>query len=189
MNIIISPFDSKGFICRPDSTLLRAITEYFLPDYVEGLSLSPVFYIKTHRAGKAISPRFIERYIDGAGYGLLLYPQITSSAAVNQSTLPFVENSLDYTSIIPLSISPFNSHSYSETSPYQLLINGKSPSDRLVLPDKKLIFNKISEISQYCSLRIGDFITFELAPHTPVPVPSGISGNVSGEELFSFSVK
>lgn len=185
MNIIISPFDSKGFICRPDSTLLRAITEYFLPDYISHLTLSPVFYIKTHRAGKAVAPRFVSRYIDGAGYGLLLHPKISTDAPTRQ----FIENSLDYTSIIPLDLTPFDSHPFGEKPDYSLLLNGKEIPEPMILPEKEFIFHKIAEISQYCSLRIGDFITFDLSAETPLPVPSQVEGILDGKEIFRFTVK
>ena len=58
MNIIVSPYGKESFYCRPDSTLIRALDEYYIPDQVEKVSAVPVMYIKTLRAGKAIANRF-----------------------------------------------------------------------------------------------------------------------------------
>ena len=92
MNVIVVPESRKGFYCRPDSTLLRAISDYYIPDYVSELSVSPVFIIKTLRAGKSISAKFALRYIDSFNYGLLLHPVINKKKG---ELNPFIENSLD----------------------------------------------------------------------------------------------
>ena len=38
MNILVSPYGEGSFYFRSDSTLIRALTDFYMPDYIEGIS-------------------------------------------------------------------------------------------------------------------------------------------------------
>jgi hypothetical protein len=189
MNIIVSPYGKKGFYCRPDSTLIRALEEYYIPDQVEKVSATPVMYVKTLRAGKAVANRFAERYIDSYGFGLLLHPTLKSEFFTNDPERPFIENSLDYTSIIPLLSFPEMEIRGASTHLYEVTVNYKPLFGELTFPTYDEIMEKISTISKYCSLRIGDFITLELAAPIEIIAPTRLTGKVDNEQIFNFVVK
>jgi hypothetical protein len=71
MNIAV--LKSSGNYCfRPDNTLVREARDYYLPDGVEAVSLTPCIYAKVVKAGKCIAGRFAGRYVDNFGFGVLL---------------------------------------------------------------------------------------------------------------------
>ncbi len=189
MNIIVSPYGKESFYCRPDSTLIRALDEYYIPDQVEKISVVPVMYIKTLRAGKAIANRFAQRYIDSYGFGLLIHPTLKGEYFTGQQERAFIENSLDYTSIIPLLSFPEMEIPAANTHKFEVQINYRNPFDKFIFPSYDGIMERISLISRYCSLRIGDFITMELATPVEIAPVSRLTGSVDGEQIFNFVVK
>lgn len=189
MNIIVSPYSKESFYCRPDSTLIRALEEYYIPDQVEKVSATPVMYVKTLRAGKAVAHRFAERYIDSYGFGLLLHPTLKKGYFENGSERPFIENSLDYTSIIPLLSFPEMEIRGASTHKFEVTANYKSAFGELHYPTYDEIMGKISNISKYCSLRIGDFITIEMAPPISIEPVTRLIGTVDDQQIFNFVIK
>lgn len=186
MNIIIVPQNNKSFYCRPDSTLIRALDDYFIPDYVESIEIAPVLYIKTFRAGKAIAQRFINRYIDSYGYGLLIIPNLKSEYSENRE---FIANTLDFTSIIPLEKSSLDSYQDASSDNIIYKVNNDSVFTDFKLPTIEDIFSSISKISDFCSLRIGDFICFQR--DTPIKISLGdiVSCHKADQQLFNFTIK
>lgn len=186
MNIIVVPKDKKSFYCRPDSTLIRALEVYYAPDYIEKISATPVLYVKTLRAGKAVAPRFVERYIDSYGFGLLLHPTLKDGTFEQNGD--FIVNSLDYTSILPLKSfpleTPISEHTYKVTLNYKEIFE-----TQFDFPSFDEINQIIGNISRYCSLRIGDFITFELTCEYPLEDITRVIGEVDGEQIFNFVTK
>jgi hypothetical protein len=195
MNIIVSPYQKETFYCRPDSTLIRALEEYYIPDQVEKITASPVMYIKTLRAGKAIAHRFAERYIDSYGFGLLLHPSLKKDIFPEEEHRPFIENSLDYTSIIPLLSFPESDLINANTHTFELDLNYRTVFHTFNVPSFEQIMERITVISRYCSLRIGDFIAIELDEAKEIVLsqannhPPRIIGKVDGETIFNFVVK
>ncbi|MBO5803786.1 MAG: hypothetical protein J6R25_01730 [Bacteroidales bacterium] len=189
MNIIVSPYGKESFYCRPDSTLIRALDEYYIPDQVEKVSAVPVMYIKTLRAGKAIANRFAQRYIDSYGFGLLLHPTLKGEYFSDLQERAFIENSLDYTSIIPLLSFPEMEIPAATTHKFEVQINYANPFEAFTFPTYDGIMERIALISRYCSLRIGDFITMELAKPVEITPVSRLTGSVDGQQIFNFVVK
>ena len=184
MNIIVVPFCSDGYYCRPDITLEKESKDYYMPDAVTDLSAAPVVFIKIIKAGKAVGEKFAERYYDSFGAGVLLY----ADNIINSETpTSFSEAScLDSSSYLPFNFKPL-----SELNKFscKLQINGTDAVDMSV--DDSIIpyINEfISLISSRTSLRIGDIIAFETFDR--VPLKKGDSVKVlSGQFDFSFEVR
>ena len=71
MNIAV--LKSSGNYCfRPDTTLNREARDFYLPDGVEAIVLTPCIYSKVVKAGKCVAQRFATRYVDNFGFGVLL---------------------------------------------------------------------------------------------------------------------
>lgn len=189
MNIIVSPYKKEGFLCRPDSTLIRAIEEYYIPDEVDQISATPILYIKTLRAGKAISNRFVERYVDSYGFGILLHPTLKKEYFEGAYERPFIENSLDYTSIIPLLSFPDAELKAASNHKFKVTINYKDVFGDFIYPSYNEIIGKISTVSKYCSLRIGDFIAIELTSKIDIAPTDRLTGSVDEDQIFNFKIK
>lgn len=71
MNIAVVK-TSGNYYFRPDTTLNREALDYYLPDGVEFVTLTPCIYSKVIKAGKCIGARFAPRHIDNFGFGVLL---------------------------------------------------------------------------------------------------------------------
>lgn len=71
MNIaVLKP--SGNYCFRPDTTLNREARDYWLPDGVDAVVLTPCIYARVVKAGKCVTERFAGRYVDNFGFGVLL---------------------------------------------------------------------------------------------------------------------
>ncbi len=73
MNIIVITACGK-IVCRPDTTWERDNEDLYLPDFVSHLEYAPVAFARVCKPGRSVGPRFVSRYHDGFGFGVLLYP-------------------------------------------------------------------------------------------------------------------
>ena len=89
---------SGSYYFRPDTTLNREALDYYLPDGVGEVALTPCIYSKVIKAGKCISQKFALRHIDNFGFGVLLdaagaEPQeatcMDATSYLSGDTLPF----------------------------------------------------------------------------------------------------
>ena len=186
MNILVSPYRNGSFYFRSDSTMIRALTDFYIPDYIDSISAVPVLCIRSERSGKSVPARFADRYLGPFTCGLLIKAALNKDA-VSPEDLIFVENSLDYSTVIPYDLLPADRLSgfISEQRPLTIKINGHPAVSVSNTPGKDELSRRFAEISRYCSLRTGDFLAFELADAIPVPKDSrltctfGVEGNIS----------
>ena len=82
MNIIVKPYGSDICYCRPDTTWERENKDFYSPECVNEIYWTPVVFARVSKAGKCIGKKFVERYYDGTGCGMLLYCG-TSGLSVN----------------------------------------------------------------------------------------------------------
>lgn len=139
MNIIVKT--SGGAVTvRPDTTWSRNNDDYYVPDFVDEISWSPVLCVRISRLGKHIAAKFAGRYYDAAGRGVLLYPEnLIDGSAESYATASI----LDRTSCIVM------------------------PEGDVALlgPEgKALIDNALEQASRYARVRAGDILAVELAP-------------------------
>jgi hypothetical protein len=106
MNIIVKPYGSDLCYCRPDTTWERENKDFYSPECVNEIYWSPVVFARVSKAGKCVGKKFVERYYDGVGCGMLLYcgtfglsvssgdPRnpATAGCALQRSTGPFAES-------------------------------------------------------------------------------------------------
>ncbi len=185
MNIIVAPYKEDFFKIRPDSSLIRAISDYFTPKYVDSISIVPTLCLKTNRPAKALAPRFVGRYLDYYAFGLFLNPKLSPSIGNNRE---FIANSLDFTSIVPKEMIRLEPEFNIEGN-VSLKINDEIIFRELNIPSKESVYEKISSISNYCSLRIGDFIAFELLPEISVKPGDLISMRRGDENIIELLLR
>ena len=82
MNIIVKPYGSDLCYCRPDTTWERENKDFYSPECVNEIYWTPVVFARVSKAGKCVGRKFVERYYDGVGCGMLLYCG-TSGLSVN----------------------------------------------------------------------------------------------------------
>ena len=106
MNIIVKPYGSDLCYCRPDTTWERENKDFFSPECVNEIYWTPVVFARVSKAGKCVGKKFVERYYDGIGCGMLMYCSTsgseensgaprnpaTAGCALQRSTGPFAES-------------------------------------------------------------------------------------------------
>ena len=85
MNIIVKPYGSNLCYCRPDTTWERENKDFYSPECVNDIYWTPVVFARVSKAGKCVGKKFVERYYDGVGCGMLLY---CGKAMVSNGPLP-----------------------------------------------------------------------------------------------------
>lgn len=184
MNILVVSHDYSSYRFRPDSTLTRNQEIYYLPDFVESVSFSPILHFRCSSPGKSVEERFAHRYVDSFGYGILLYPELSGRITENRE---FISSALDFTSIIPLGTHPISDYgSFPSFKPARVTVNGHLVAENPPHPSYDRIREMISGITRYVSTRTGDFISYELLP--PMPAEKGKKIDLWVGETLSTSV-
>lgn len=183
MNILIRTLDGTAFYVRPDSTMIRALTDYYIPDYVTALSAVPFFCFRSARSGKAVREEFAHRYIGEFSCGILLKCETASPDPIYRTCM---ENAMDYTTVIPYELLPMDRmpEYISSKRPFTVAVNGHEKIRLEKGPDRASLSSAISMITGYCSLRTGDFVGIEMSE--PVPLAKdqcltasfGVSGHI-----------
>ena len=135
MNILtLSYNNSELFYLKPDTSLNRDYNNYFCPERIGTLLVTPFIYVRIERAGKSIMEKFAERYYNSFGEGLFIKAVKYSTG---ETVAPEICNLLD------------NSTFMSTTS-------------TIIDKQRHTLFNSaIVKISNFVSLRRGDIIAIE----------------------------
>jgi len=183
MNIAVFSEKSGEFYIKPDNTLVRGESDFFVPDIVERISISGALVIKIQKAAKFISAGFAERYYREVGFGILIYPEnlLENSSAIS-SGLPL---SLDHTAYITdelidkLSLNGEVNFSFGSFH-FKYNVNCYSLD---------IANSAVEHISRYCSLKSGDLIFIELSKRTEVKITDAVSLNYSGRLSLDFLIR
>lgn len=177
MNIIVKPYGSSICYCRPDTTWERENKDFYSPECFNEIHWTPVVFARISKAGKCVGKKFVERYYDGVGCGMLMY--CGDSVIVDKSSiLPhplFQPVVLDDEKEFVVNVSPINQDS-------SVILSGA----------KDLLEEAICNASQLTSLRIGDFVAVELRELQKLASKEDGTVAVKGEfcekEIFSFNI-
>ena len=137
MNLHVVRPDGSWY-ARPDITLVRDADRFCLPDECTGAQAARCRCIRIGKAGKAIAPRFADRYLDGWAAGICFYGVLADGSAT-----PFLDRAtwVDRT--------------------FQ-------PVDGLPEAERTRIVAVLERLSRHLSLRIGDLLLFEQSAPAPL---------------------
>ena len=149
MNIIVKPYGSDLYYCRPDTTWERENKDFYSPECVNEIYCAPVVFARVCKAGKCIGAKFVERYYDGVGCGVLLY------GATKNGMVSYIDKS----SILPSPL--YNPVVIEDDKEFQLAANGE---ERIVTVHdaQKTLEETICRSSELITLRVGDYVAIEL---------------------------
>ena len=179
MNIIVKPHGSDLYYCRPDTTWERENRDFYSPECVNEIYCAPIVYARVCKAGKCIGAKFVERYYDGVGCGVLLY------GATENGMVSYIDKS----SILPSPL--YNPVVIEDDKEFQLVANGE---ERIVTltGTKKTVEDTICRSSEFITLRVGDFVAIEVEPAklmcTREDEEVAISGKFCENEIFNLKV-
>ena len=152
MNIVVKPYGSEFCYCRPDTTWERENKDFYVPECAESLYWAPVLFARVNKAVKCIGKKFVSRYYDAVGCGVLLYTGKDIAFA----------SCADHTSLLPMPLyNPVVLEG--EDNVLEVFMNGSSIWNERNL-SKDAIEETVCRASSLTSLRIGDFVAVELSP-------------------------
>ena len=189
MNIIVKPYGSSICYCRPDTTWERENKDFYSPECVNEIHWTPVVFARICKAGKCVGKKFVERYYDGVGCGMLMYcgkaglpensgdPRLLAQTppsrgwhvtSVHQSTPKTASTSFEGSAVVTLLSEVVDK---SSILPHPLFLPVVMEDEKefvvngtpiILSKAKNLLEEAICNASQLTSLRIGDFVAVEL---------------------------
>ena len=161
MNIVVRTASGK-YIVRPDTTWEKDNENLYLPEFVDGISYTPVLFARICKPGRSIGRNFAARYYDAVNYGVLLYPE----SLLDGSEEAFAcASCLDHTSFLPFPLQDRSCRS--SEGQFDLSIrrgNGDEKQFRLNSSSAAIIESAIVEATRFIYIRSGDLIAIELQP-------------------------
>ena len=196
MNIIVKPYGSNLCYCRPDTTWERENKDFYSPECVNEIYWSPVVFARVSKAGKCVGRKFIERYYDGVGCGMLLYCGTSTTSFDGSAGVRSLSEVVDRSSILPHPL--FQPVVLEDEKEFMVSCQhdgqgDAAPSHKIILSGAKdLLEEALCNASQLTSLRIGDFVAVELRELQKLA--SREEGNIAvkgvfcEKEVFGFNI-
>jgi hypothetical protein len=163
MNIIVRTAEGK-YIVRPDTTWERDNEDIYIPEFVNRISWTPVLFARVSKPGRSVGEEFAERYYDGIGYGVLLYPDDMFDGS--ESGLACA-SCLDHTSFLPFPV--YNKVTLDRPeNVFELKLNHRQTIFSHSGASSEAIRKAIAGATRYIYIRTGDIIAIELQPRKPL---------------------
>ena len=196
MNIIVKPYGSDLCYCRPDTTWERENKDFYSPECVNEIYWTPVVFARVSKAGKCVGRKFVERYYDGVGCGMLLYCGTSTTSFDGSAGVRWLSEVVDRSSILPHPLfQPVVLEDEKEfiVSCQHDAQGDAAPSHNIILSGaKNLLEEALCNASQLTSLRIGDFVAVELRELQKLASREEANIAVKGEfcekDVFSFNI-
>ncbi len=178
-----------SFFLKPETSLLKKNTPFFLPDFSKDFRCNIGVIIRLNKLGKHIKEKFAHTYyqeyalcINILAHDLLMEKigkGLPWDKAVSFDGSTAISNFIPYNK--DLSLFPID---------FKLNINNKT----YILFNSfemHLSFNKaIEEISEYYTLKIGDYIIIEVADcNVSLSIDDIVCGFISDEKIIEFKIK
>ena len=124
-----------------------------MPEGVDKLLWAPVIFARVCKAGKCVSPKFVSRYYDAVGFGVLAY--------CDEENIAF-SSCMDHTSLLPMPM--YNPTVLeNEDNVFKVMIGEGTSTFQVNKSMQDYIEQTLCKASERVSLRIGDIVALELA--------------------------
>jgi len=186
MNIPVLTSSGK-VIVRPDTSWKMNLDASYFPEDVNTVEWSPVIFARISRPGKCIGAKFADRYYDGIGYGVLLYP----ADYLDGSPEGFAEAScLDHSSYLATPV--YNKITLGRPDNEFVLVKDGEEIFRYNSANCKMIEDALAKVSSRVFLRNGDFLAIELQKRQILcergMEKTSVKGTFCNNEILDFKV-
>ena len=185
MNIIVKPYGSDRCYCRPDTTWERENRDFYSPERVYKIFRTPVLFARISKPGKCIGEKFVSRYYDAVGYGMLIYCDCTNN--ISRDSLIAFGSCVDHTSILP---QPMYNPAVLDNQENIFEIKEDSTSACISNSGaimQSILHDAICRASEMTSLRIGDMVAVELEEMLPIKGDQ-IRAEYCGNEIINIRI-
>jgi hypothetical protein len=196
MNIIVKPYGSNLCYCRPDTTWERENKDFYSPECVNEIYWTPVVFARVSKAGKCVGRKFVERYYDGVGCGVLLYCGTSTTSFDGSAGVRSLSEVVDRSSILPHPL--FQPVVLEDEKEFMVSCQHDAQGDaalshNIILSGAKdLLEEALCNASQLTSLRIGDFVAVELKELQKLASRGegniAVKGEFCEKEIFGFNI-
>lgn len=156
MNIIVRTAGGK-YIVRPDTTWERDNEDVYLPEFVNEVTYTPVLFARISKPGRSVGLEFADRYYDGIGYGVLLYPENLIDGSEEGFSCA---SCLDHTSFLTFPV--YNKVTLGRSgNVFELRRDGKKLYG-CTASTPEIILQSIAEATRHIYIRTGDILAIEL---------------------------
>ena len=196
MNIIVKPYGSNLCYCRPDTTWERENKDFYSPECVNEIYWTPVVFARVSKAGKCVGRKFVERYYDGVGCGMLLYCGTSTTSFDGSAGVRWLSEVVDRSSILPHPL--FQPVVLEDEKEFIVSCQHEAQDDaalshNIILSGAKdLLEEALCNASQLTSLRIGDFVAVELRELQKLAsreeADIAVKGEFCEKDVFSFNI-
>lgn len=167
MNIIVKTASGR-FIVRPDTTWERDNEDFYVPEFIDRLSWTPVLFARISKPGRSVGKEFAERYYDGINYGILLYPEDIMDGSQYAVACA---SCLDHTSFLSFPI--YNKATLGrEGNVFDLNCSFEGKARKSIFTynqaDAEMICQAIADATHYIYIRTGDILAIELQERKPL---------------------
>ena len=196
MNIIVKPYGSELCYCRPDTTWERENKDFYSPECVNEIYWTPVVFARVSKAGKCVGRKFVERYYDGVGCGVLLYCGTSTTSFDGSAGVRWLSEVVDRSSILPHPL--FQPVVLEDEKEFMVSCQHDAQGDAALSHNtilsgaKDLLEEALCNASQLTSLRIGDFVAVELRELQKLASREegniAVKGEFCEKEIFGFNI-
>ena len=196
MNIIVKPYGSNLCYCRPDTTWERENKDFYSPECVNEIYWTPVVFARVSKAGKCVGRKFVERYYDAVGCGVLLYCGTSTTSFDGSAGVRSLSEVVDRSSILPHPL--FQPVVLEDEKEFMVSCQHDAQGDaalshNIILSGAKdLLEEALCNASQLTSLRIGDFVAVELRELQKLAsreeADIAVKGEFCEKDVFSFNI-
>ena len=196
MNIIVKPYGSNLCYCRPDTTWERENKDFYSPESVNDIYWTPVVFARISKAGKCVGRKFVERYYDGVGCGMLLYCGTSTTPCEGSACVRSLSEVVDRSSILPHPL--FQPVVLEDKKEFIVSCQHEAQDDaalshNIILSGAKdMLEEALCNASQLTSLRIGDFVAVELRELQKLAsreeADIAVKGEFCEKDVFSFNI-
>ena len=185
MNIIVRTYGGH-YVTRPDTTWEKDNEDFFPPDFTESFEWTPAVFARVCKPGRSVGARFVRRYYDRVGYGVLLYP----ADHIGEGPEEYAEAlTLDHTSFLP---DPKLSIEEADGLSFEVKMDGVNIFEDTVQAGQ-LLDNAVCEATKRLYIRTGDIIAVELADMSPLCTRTEgnreIFGSAGDDASMSFRIR
>jgi 2-keto-4-pentenoate hydratase/2-oxohepta-3-ene-1,7-dioic acid hydratase in catechol pathway len=178
------------FFCKPDSAILPKGNPFFIPDWSSDIHYELELVIRIHRLGKTIGQNFANRYYSEIGLGIDFTARDVQDE-LKKKGLPWEKaKAFDGSAVLGTEFLPTESFEDLSNIEFRLEKNGEVVQRG---NSKDMIFNFdqiVSHVSQYMTLKIGDFIFTGTPQGVAAVKPDDVLVGFLGEkELLRVKIK
>jgi len=188
VNIIVTDSKAEQFHFRPDSTLVKDSSHFYMPSFLDGLAVSFGYAFRIEKPAKGVSSKYSSRYINKYTEGILLYGVLDDTPPINSYRTN--ETCFDNSTYIVNQMKDLCDTTLSFDRSLSLLCDGKEYFPQEKFPNLETIAGiMLEKFSTQFSFKTRDIIFVECAYAHSITTPCDIKLFANHTPVLEFKVK